>query len=130
MKSIVFLLNISLLLSLSPTSNGLQCYECAVCLGLGTLKTCDSGETYCQRKFIILKEEEKKRKGRSEEEERKEIDEKILAVVADIEIVSKSCVSSCTEVNTPIVLGYGGGIYCCNTDGCNFGISIGSSIHN
>ncbi|RMZ99588.1 secreted Ly-6 uPAR-related 1-like [Brachionus plicatilis] len=101
MKFFVFLMSISLLVSLVPTSNGLQCYECALCSGLGTLTTCDSGETYCQ---------------------------KILAVAAGIETVTKSCISSCTEVNTPIVLGIGGGTYCCNTDGCNFGISIGSSI--
>ncbi|RNA30772.1 hypothetical protein BpHYR1_048690 [Brachionus plicatilis] len=84
-----FLIIVSLLASLLPSLNGLKCYDCINCSGIGTLKDCSSGETFCQ---------------------------KIYAVAAGLETTTKKCASSCVEVNTPIVLGVGGGTYCCTTD--------------
>lgn len=50
---ILSLIIVSLLVSLVPTANGLQCYECINCNGIGTLKTCGENEKYCQVKIIF-----------------------------------------------------------------------------
>lgn len=49
---LVFLITVSLLVSLVPTSNGLECYDCVNCSGLGTVKTCTASETFCQVIFL------------------------------------------------------------------------------
>ena len=45
---LVFLITISFLLSIVPTSSGLQCYECILCADKGQLITCPSTSNFCQ----------------------------------------------------------------------------------
>ncbi|RNA06691.1 hypothetical protein BpHYR1_012671 [Brachionus plicatilis] len=103
MNSFVILMSVSLMANLVPTSHELECYECVGCAGIGTLKACSSGERFCQ---------------------------KIVSDQVGIKMVAKGCVYFCVETDPVFfkLFESEGGSFCCNTDGCNFGIKVSSSV--
>ena len=119
MKICVLLMISSLLVSLVPSTYGLKCFACdSVCSGIGELKNCSSDDKFCQVIFITSK--------------LKNVHnylnfKKFVVSTGSTDLVVKGCNSECFEMNES-KNGKKVARYCCNTDGCNFGVLIKSSI--